>query len=206
MQLDFFVSCSLNLLQTGDGLQVQECVLMSEERDCHVVCGDRTFNVHSKVLVHQSLFFAHQLEHGITKVKLLDVDLEVVQFLYDGVVGNLSEQNMAEQMMLAEKLGIQRLKDELTEKLMLSLTKGNVVAVGDLAQRCNAKQLLEKSVQLIIDNSVKLTREEVVRYPALVLAIMEGYTSEASVVKEEIAVIKEQLRELSEDMGEATVY
>ena len=183
---------------------------MSEERDCHVACGDRTFNVHSKVLVQQSLFFAQQLEHGITKVKLLDVDpevfAEVVQFLYDGVVGNLSEQKMAEQMMLAEKLGIKRLKDELTEKLMLSLTKGNVVAVGDLAHRCNAKLLLEKSVQLIIDNSVKLTREEVVRYPALVLAIMEGYTSEASVVKEEIAVIKEQLRELSEDMGEATVY
>ena len=44
------------------------------------------------------------------------------------------------------------------------------------------------------------------RYPALVLAIMEGYTSEASVVKEMIAVIKEQLRELSKDMGEATVY
>jgi len=155
---------------------------MSEERDCHVVCGDRTFNVHSKVLVHRSLFFAQQLEHGITKVKLLDVDpevfAEVVQFLYDGVVENLSEQKMAEQMLLAEKLGIQRLKDELTEKLMLSLTKGNVVAVGDLAQRCNA----------------------------LVLAIMEGYTSEACVVKEEIAVIKEQLRELSEDMGEATVY
>ena len=183
---------------------------MSEERDCHVVCGDRTFNVHSKVLVHQSLFFAQQLEHGITKVKLLDVDpevfAEVVQFLYDDVVGNLSEQKMAEQMLLAEKLGIQRLKDELTEKLMLNLTKGNVVAVGDLAQRCNAKQLLDKSVQLIVDNSVKLTREEVVMYPALVLAIMEGYTSEASVVKEEIAVIKEQLRELSEDMGEATVY
>ena len=183
---------------------------MSEERDCHVVCADRTFNVHSKVLVHQSLFFAQQLEHGITKVKLLDVDpevfAEVVQFLYDDVVGNLSEQKMAEQMLLAEKLGIQRLKDELTEKLMLNLTKGNVVAVGDLAQRCNAKQLLEKSVQLIVDKSVKLTREEVVKYPALVLAIMEGYTSEASVVKEMIAVIKEQLRELSEDMGEATVY
>ena len=41
---------------------------------------------------------------------------------------------------------------------------------------------------------------------SLVLAIMEGYTSEACVVKEEIAVIKEQLRELSKDMGEATVY
>ena len=176
------------------------------ERDCKVICGSRTFKLHSKLLVSKSKFFAQQLgktkgdqldvnKQAFKEVEVPDIDPtvfgEVVQYLYDGLVGNLSEERLAEQMMVAEKLGIEQLKDELSEQLMLSLTEENVVEIAALAQRCNANQLLEKSVKLIVENSVKMSKEEVVKYPSLVVAILEEYSNETSVKKEEIAVVKE---------------
>ena len=175
------------------------------ERDCKVICGSRTFELHSKLLVSKSKFFAQQLgktkgdqldvKQAFKEVEVPDIDPtvfgEVVQYLYDGLVGNLSEERLAEQMMVAEKLGIEQLKDELSEQLMLRLTEENVVEIAALAQRCNANQLLEKSVKLIVENSVKMSKEEVVKYPSLVVAILEEYSNETSVKKEEIAVVKE---------------
>ena len=175
------------------------------ERDCKVICGSRTFKLHSKLLVSKSKFFAQQLgktkednldvKQAFKEVEVPDIDPtvfgEVVQYLYDGLVGNLSEERLAEQMMVAEKLGIEQLKDELSEQLMLRLTEENVVEIAALAQRCNANQLLEKSVKLIVENSVKMSKEEVVKYPSLVVAILEEYSNETSVKKEEIAVVKE---------------
>ena len=169
------------------------CQKMSGERDCIVVCGGRTFNLHSSLLVSQSKFFAKQLEEGVIReVEVGDIDStvfgEVAQYLYDGVVGNLPQEKLAEQMVVAEKLGIEQLQDELAERLMLSLTEANVVEIAALAQRCNAKQLLEESVKLIVGNSVKMTKDEVIKYPSLVLAILEQYSIEVRVKEEEIAV------------------
>ena len=166
---------------------------MSRERDCKVICGARTFHLHSSLLVSQSKFFARQLEKGVVReVEVGDIDPtvfgEVAQYLYDGVVGNLTQEKLAEQMVVAEKLGMEQLQDELAERLMLSLTEENVVEIGALAQRCNAKQLLEESVKLIVGNSVKMTKDEVIKYPSLVLAILEQYSIEVRVKEEEIAV------------------
>ena len=176
------------------------------ERDCKVTCGSRTFKLHSSLLVSKSKFFAQQLKEAkgdfkeackLKEVEVHDIDPtvfgEVVQYLYDGVVGNLPQEKLAEQLMVAEKLGIEQLKDCLSEKLMLNLTEANVVETADLAQRCNAKHLLDKSVKLIVENSVKMSKDEVVKYPALVPAILEEYSNEMSVKKEEIAVVEESI-------------
>ena len=137
------------------------------ERDCKVSCGSRTFKLHSSLLVSKSKFFAQQLKEAkgdfkevckLKEVEVPDIDPtvfgEVVQYLYDGVVGNLPQDKLAKQMMLAEKLGIEQLKDCLSERLMLNLTEANVVETADLAQRCNVKYLLDKSVKLIICGSL----------------------------------------------------
>ena len=171
---------------------------MSGERDCIVVCGGQTYNLHSSLLVSQSKFFARQLEKGVVReVEVGDIDPtvfgEVAQYLYDGVVGNLTQEKLAEQMVVAEKLGMEQLQDELAERLMLSLTEENVVEIGALAQRCNAKQLLEESVRLIVGNSVRMSKDEVIKHPSLVLAILEEYSTEMCVKKEEIAVMKASL-------------
>ena len=72
----------------------------------------------------------------------------------------------------------------------MNLTEANVVETADLAQRCNAEQLLDKSIKLIVENSVKMSKEEVVKYPALVPAVLEEYNSQMSVKKEEISVVQ----------------
>ena len=73
----------------------------------------------------------------------------------------------------------------------LSKTEENGIEIAALAQRFNAKLLLEKSVKMIVENSVKMSKEEVVKYPSLVVAILEEYSNETSVKKQEIAVVKE---------------
>ena len=174
------------------------------ERDCKVTCGSRTFKLHSSLLVSKSKFFAQQLNKAkgdfkeackLKEVEVPDIEPtvfgEAVQYLYDSLVGNLPQEKLTEQLMVAEKLGIEQLKNDLSERLMLNLTEANVVETADLAQRCNAKQLLDKSVKLIVENSVKMSKDEMVKYPALVPAILEEYTNEMSVKKEEIAVVEE---------------
>lgn len=168
------------------------------ERDFKVICSGRTFNLHSKLLVNQSKFFAEQLDKGIKEVEVVDIDPtvfgEVAQYFYDGVIGYLPQKKLA----VAEKLGIDKLKDRISEWLILTLTEANVVEVAALAQSCNAKELLNKSVQLIVENSVKVSKDEVVKYPSLMPVIFEEYRRESRVKAEEIAVLEERLHEVEE--------
>ncbi|CAL9110239.1 unnamed protein product, partial [Musa acuminata var. zebrina] len=116
-------------------------------------------------------------------IKIYDVSYDVlrsfVHYLYTAEV--LLDEHMAcDLLILAEKYQVKHLKI-FCEKFMTSkVNSENAVASYAFAHRHNAKQLLEASLSLIMDNMATLTEREeykelVEKDPRLVVEIYEAY-------------------------------
>ncbi|RWW42250.1 hypothetical protein BHE74_00052220 [Ensete ventricosum] len=116
-------------------------------------------------------------------IKIYDVSYDVlrsfVHYLYTAEV--LLDEHMAcDLLVLAEKYQVKHLKI-FCEKFMTSkVNSENAIASYAFAHRHNAKQLLEASLSLIMDNMATLTEREeykelVEKDPRLVVEIYEAY-------------------------------
>ncbi|URE24859.1 C2-BTB1 - Bric-a-Brac, Tramtrack, Broad Complex BTB domain with C2 subfamily [Musa troglodytarum] len=152
------------------------------------LCTTPAVPAHRAVLISRSPVFKAMLENEMEEsrsgiIKIYDVSYDVlrsfVHYLYTAEV--LLDEHMAcDLLILAEKYQVKHLKI-FCEKFMTSkVNSENAVASYAFAHRHNAKQLLEASLSLIMDNMATLTEREeykelVEKDPRLVVEIYEAY-------------------------------
>ena len=64
------------------------------------------------------------------------------------------------------------MKEDIYCKVFDDIKPTNVLTIGNLADTFNAKQLLLACVLFLMENSIVLTREELVGSPGLVVALL----------------------------------
>lgn len=150
--------------------------------------GTPAVPAHRAVLISRSPVFKAMLENEMEEsrsgiIKIDDVSYDVlrsfIHFLYTAEV-LLDEKLACDLLVLAEKYQVKHLKT-FCEKFMTSkVNNENAIAHYAFAHRHNAKQLLEASLSLIMDNMATLTEREeykelVEEDPRLVVEIYEAY-------------------------------
>ena len=147
-----------------------------------VVCGDNTYFIPLNKLINNSQFFARALDVPMVekkegKVVIKDIESgifeKVIKFITEGKFKFNVETEAFEALEAADRLDMNKLKEEVCNCIIDNLDSENAKAVLSLAERFSAKKLFKAAFDFMQENYIKLEKDDVVENPYLALAFME---------------------------------
>jgi len=165
-----------------DGTMRKTADLTSESDMVTVVCGDNTYFIPLNKLINDSQFFARALDVPMVekkerKVVIKDIESgifeKVIKFITEGKFKFNVETEAFEALEAADRLDMNKLKEEVCNCIIDNLDSENAKAVLSLAERFSAKKLFKAAFDFMQENYIKLEKDDVVENPYLALAFME---------------------------------
>lgn len=161
-------------------------------RDITLVANEKEYQAHKAILMARSPFFYAMLTHDMkekqeNKITVPDIDLKIfekmIEYIYSDRVTNLD--SCAEQMLeVADQYQLLGLVEMCEESLTKSITVENAIKLLVLADKFNAQQLLEFSLNFVVSNisRIKNTKEyqEIINdksNPFLTMKIIEKFVA-----------------------------
>jgi len=147
-----------------------------------VVCGNKSHLIPVDKLAAKSQFFAIAFEVPMAekterKVVLKDFDEKVFEKVVKYIVEDLflfdMQTEAGEALEAADRLDVKELKDDVCRIIKENLDLENVKDVLSLADNFNTKELFHAAIEYMVDNDIKLEKNEIVENPGLTLALME---------------------------------
>merc|ERR1719430_605390 len=102
-----------------------------------------------------------------------DIFEKVTKFITEGKFKFNVETEAVEALEAADRLGMNKLKEEVCDRITDNLDSENARAVLSLAERFSAKQLFKAAFYFMQLNNIKLEKDDIVENPNLALAFME---------------------------------
>ncbi|XP_057334006.1 speckle-type POZ protein-like [Microplitis mediator] len=129
--------------------------------DVVLIVGDKKIKAHKSILIARSpvlaaMFMHNTVENKNNEINIIDIKAEIIEkmikFIYTDKVENIDDD--AEYLLeAADKYQVQMLKELCEKSLSKSVTTENAVKIMILADRHNAKQLLEFVNNFIVTNA-----------------------------------------------------
>ena len=191
----------------------------SEPPDVTVSCGPLPFSLHSFVLATDSKFFATMLdapmvERESRKVTVKDVEPEVfekvVGFMYTKKLSLDVVSQLEEMLEAADRFDMEELKERI-ERVWWDRNwyghrcrngepgccdfRDNLVTTAILAERYNAKKLLNSSVKRMVHYNIRPEKEELTNSPKLEVAVIDEHIVK---YQEEVSEVKDRRRKLKD--------
>jgi len=187
-----------------DGTMRKTADLTSESDMVTVVCGDNTYFIPLNKLINDSQFFARALDVPMVekkerKVVIKDIESgifeKVIKFITEGKFKFNVETEAFEALEAADRLDMNKLKEEVCNCIIDNLDSENAKAVLSLAERFSAKKLFKAAFDFMQENYIKLEKDDVVENPNLALAFIRQLEEDLAAELQEQEELKRQEQE-----------
>ncbi|XP_008545839.2 speckle-type POZ protein isoform X1 [Microplitis demolitor] len=177
---------SLKKLKHSMVYDYNQLFLSKQDSDVILVVRDEEFQAHKSILkvrspVFRAMFTANIKPNTKDRIKLPDMDPvifnSILEFIYTDKVPDVITEELLD---AAEKFQLELLKKICEEFFCESVSTENVVSMLILADKYNAKQLLEYSVEFIVSNAksvIDTPAYNVMKksYPSLMVLLFEKF-------------------------------
>jgi len=163
-----------------------------EMSDFKIVCGGEEILCHKNILVTRSNVLRNMMANDMREsqencMKITDLDLNIVQifvkFIYTGEVASDDLQMYTEELFeVANRYELNGLIKLCEHELILRINNSNVLAIVTKAHMYHADKLREACMKWIVNHRKNIVkpegwRENLKRFPELLMDIMEAFTS-----------------------------
>lgn len=147
----------------------KELLLSGSNSDVIIEVKHKKFNCHRCILGARSPVFAAMLDHDMKEktsgvLTIEDVEPDVFQefllYLYSGNDNLLSWKNFPELYKLADKYGVEDLKNVITNDIKENINKENFIEFFKLSRLPNDSKLSQVVIQFFVDKSIEIVRRE----------------------------------------------
>ena len=143
-----------------------------------ITCGPDTYHVKKDLLIAKSSFFATAFNIDIKekrdgRIEIHGIKSETLKKVIDYILKNILENkfDITEMLEAANFFNMETLKQDITNAVKSDITTNNVMELANLGEIFNSDTLLKVCAEFIIENSIRLTRNDVIRNPGLVLML-----------------------------------
>ena len=143
-----------------------------------ITCGPDTYHVKKDLLIAKSRFFdtafsIDMKEKKEGRIEIHEIKSETFNKVINYILKNILENefDITEMLKAANFFDMETLKQDITTAIRWNITINNVMELANLGEIFNSDTLLKVCAEFIIENSIRLTRNDVIRNPGLVLML-----------------------------------